>query len=71
MTTEDPKQIRANNQERIIDFMSEAEQIHYFRLCKPDHSDCPLPKGMCMIRDYPEEHKKVVALRGISGKGTR
>jgi len=67
----DPYQVLVNNQEHINEFMSEAEQIHYFDHCKPDHSDCPLPIGMCMPRDYPEEYKKVIALRGMPGRSAR
>lgn len=49
MITENPKQILALIKEPINDFMSEAEQIHYFGLCKPDHSDCPFLH--CGIRE--------------------
>ncbi len=34
--------------ERLDRFMTEVEQIHYFGLCKPDHSDCSY--GLCMYQ---------------------
>jgi len=39
---EDPREVWGTVAgEKLDSFYSEAEQIHYFGLCKPDHSDCP------------------------------
>ncbi|TRZ50589.1 MAG: hypothetical protein D4S01_06405 [Dehalococcoidia bacterium] len=66
-------EIYYQNKTRIDENFNEAERIHYFGLCQPDHSDCPLPR--CAIREgllppqrpmpekncpKPEEHSSIL-----------
>ncbi len=51
MTIQDSKEVHRflKTVGHIDSHMSETEQIHYFGLCKPDHSDCSYP--LCMYQN--------------------